>query len=142
MAKNKTVQTDEKVVDFINRVSDGEKRLDCQRIAELIQEETGLKPKMWGPSIVGFGSYHYRYESGREGDAPLIGFSPRSKAISLYLTCDFDQKQELIQRLGTFKIGKACIYIKRLEDVHLDVLREMVRQSVDYLKGKYNYSFK
>ncbi|MEH6305699.1 DUF1801 domain-containing protein [Olivibacter sp. CPCC 100613] len=140
MATNKTIQTNEKVADFLNRVTDDNKRDDCYNLMTIIQLETGLEPKMWGQSIIGFGSYHYRYESGHQGEAPLIGISPRSKAISLYMTCDFDQKKELLQRLGKHRVGQACVYIKKLSDIDLNILKEMIHQSINYLRNKYELS--
>lgn len=137
MAKNKTAETEVSVDDFIASVPDEKKRADGTRIAEIMTEVTGFQPKMWGPSIVGFGSYHYRYESGHEGDAPLVGFSPRKDAISLYLASDFEKKESLLEKLGKHKAAKACIYIKKLDDVDLSVFKEMIALSVTYLKNRY-----
>ncbi|MBN8820414.1 MULTISPECIES: DUF1801 domain-containing protein [unclassified Spirosoma] len=129
MATNKTTETNQSVTDFINAVADETKRIDSFRIVELMQIQTGFEPKMWGASIVGFGSYHYKYDSGREGNAPLVGFSPRANALTLYLGT-FERKDELLQKLGKHKIGKGCVYIKNLRDVDADVLKEMVTLSV------------
>lgn len=137
MAKNKTAETEVSVDDFIASVPDEKKRADSKRITEIMTEVTGFQPKMWGPSIVGFGSYHYRYESGHEGDAPLVGFSPRKDAISLYLASDFEKKESLLEKLGKHKAAKACIYIKKLDDVDLFVFKEMIALSVTYLKNRY-----
>lgn len=137
MAKNKTAETEVIVDDFIASVPDEKKRADSKRITEIMTEVTGFQPKMWGPSIVGFGSYHYRYESGHEGDAPLVGFSPRKDAISLYLASDFEKKESLLEKLGKHKAAKACIYIKKLDDVDLFVFKEMIALSVTYLKNRY-----
>lgn len=137
MAKNKTAETEVSVDDFIASVPDEKKRADSKRITEIMTEVTGFQPKMWGPSIVGFGSYHYRYESGHEGDAPLVGFSPRKDAISLYLASDFEKKESLLEKLGKHKAAKACIYIKKLDDVDLSVFKEMIALSVTYLKNRY-----
>jgi hypothetical protein len=136
MAKNKTTETDSNVIDFINAVGSEIKRKDGFRILELMREITGLEPKMWGPSIIGFGSYHYKYDSGHEGDAPLIGFSPRSSALTLYLD-PFPTKNDLLQKLGKHKVGKVCIYINKLADVDEDVLAEMIRESFKSTKSKY-----
>ncbi|WP_080055354.1 DUF1801 domain-containing protein [Spirosoma aerolatum] len=129
MAINKTIETTQSVTDFIEAVADETKRIDSFRLVELMQTQTGFEPKMWGPSIVGFGAYHYKYDSGREGDAPLVGFSPRANALTLYLGT-FEGKDELLQKLGKHKIGKGCVYIKNLRDVDADVLKEMVTRSV------------
>ncbi|WP_149242134.1 DUF1801 domain-containing protein [Dyadobacter sp. 32] len=137
MAKNKTAETEVIVDDFIASVPDEKKRADSKRITEIMTEVTGFQPKMWGPSIVGFGSYHYRYESGHEGDAPLVGFSPRKDTISLYLASDFEKKESLLEKLGKHKAAKACIYIKKLDDVDLSVFKEMIALSVTYLKNRY-----
>jgi Domain of unknown function (DU1801) len=138
MAKNKTTETTGSVADFINKVDDETKRKDCFRIVDIIESQTGLKAKMWGASIVGFGSYHYKYDSGHEGDAPLVGFSPRTTAIVLYLASGFQQKEELLKKFGKHKTGKGCIYIKKLEDVNVEVLKEMVVNSVEHIKKEYS----
>ena len=106
-------------------------------IIKLMQKQTGLKPKMWGPAIVGFGSYHYKYDSGREGDAPLVAFSPRANAITLYLSSAFDNREELLQKFGKHKTGKGCIYIKKLGDVDQEILKVMVTNSFEHAKKKY-----
>ena len=137
MAKNKTKETEVSVTDFINKVADETKREDSFKIIKLISKETGFKPKMWGPSIVGFGSYHYKYDSGHEGEAPLVGFSPRAAAISLYMACDPQKREGLLKKFGKHKTGKGCIYIKKLADVDTDVLKEMAVSSVSYMKKKY-----
>jgi hypothetical protein len=136
MAKNKTTETASSVDDFINAVTDKTKRDDSYQIISLMQDKTGYAPKIWGSSIIGFGSYHYKYESGHEGDAPLTGFSPRTSAISLYIT-DFPTREALLENLGKYKAGKGCIYIKKLKDVNIDVLSAMISDSVAYLKSKY-----
>jgi hypothetical protein len=126
----KTVETTASVSDFINQVLDERKRADCYKLIELMQAETGSQPKMWGPSIIGFGSYHYKYESGHEGDMPVIGFSPRAAALTLYLQQEFPGRQEALERLGKHTTSKACVYIKKLADVDMAVLRELVQASV------------
>lgn len=136
MAKNKTVATNLDVRDFLEKVADPLKRKDCYLIAALMEKQTGYEPSMWGTSIVGFGSYHYKYASGHEGDAPLIGFSPRSIAIVLYVACDFEDKENLLLQLGKHKTGKGCIYIKKLADVNIQVLTKMIDQSVAHMKNK------
>ena len=137
MSKNKTSETTGSVTDFINSVSDETKRNDSFEIVEIMGKLTGHEPRLWGPSIVGFGSYHYKYESGHEGDAPLIGFSPRSNAITLYLATDFPKKESLLGTLGKYKLGKGCVYIKRLSDIDTSVLEMMISDSFEYLKNKY-----
>ena len=117
MAKNKTTVTTISVNDFIDTVNEESKRIDCFRLIEVINQQTGLEPKMWGPGIVGFGSYHYKYESGREGDSPVVGFSPRTSAITLYLSGNFENRDELLEKLGNYKTEKGCIYIKKLDEI-------------------------
>lgn len=130
MAKNKTAETTQSVQDFLNLIEDENKRKDGYLLLELMQDQTGMEGRMWGPSIIGFGSYHYKYDSGHEGDAPLVGFSPRKDAISLYAAQDAERRDEMLQKLGKHKSGKGCIYIKKLDDVNLDVMREMIDESV------------
>src|SRR5690606_5794734 len=117
MAENKTKETTENVIDFINQVDDEQKRKDSFQLLKLMEKTSGHKAKMWGPSIIGFGSYHYKYESGHEGDAPLIGFSPRKSAISLYVFTGLEEHKHLLDDLGKFKMGKACIYAKKMSDI-------------------------
>jgi len=137
MAKNKTTETENSVTDFINAVADETKRNDAFELLKIIQKTTGFEPKMWGPSIIGFGSYHYIYDSGHEGDAPLVGFSPRKDAISLYLSSSFENKDELLSKFGKYKAGKSCIYIKKLADIDPEILKEMISVSVSYLQKLY-----
>ena len=138
MAKNKTTETEGSVSDYLNTVTDETKRADCFKIIELIEEQTGLPPKMWGPAIVGFGSYHYKYDSGREGDAPLFGFSPRANAISLYLSSSFPGREELLAKFGKHTVAKACVYIKKLSDVDTDILKTMASESMKYIAERYS----
>ncbi len=135
MATNKTTQTDNSVTAYINAIKDEKKRSDCVEIIKLISKQTALEPKMWGTGIVGFGSYHYKYESGREGDAPLTGLAARSTAIVLYLTANFDQRETLLKQFGKHKTGKGCIYIQKLEDIDLEILEKMVNNSVEFTKA-------
>ncbi|MVM38027.1 DUF1801 domain-containing protein [Spirosoma sp. HMF3257] len=137
MANNKTTQTESSVTDFINSIENDVKREDSARVVELIQQQTGFEPKMWGTSIIGFGSYQYRYDSGRKGDAPLIGFSPRKDALTFYLSANFTGRAELLEKLGKHKTGKGCVYIKTLQDVNLDVLKEMVDRSANHIRTIY-----
>jgi len=137
MAKNKTVETNLDVHSFLEKVTDPLKRHDCFLIAGIMHKQTGFEPKIWGTSIVGFGHYHYKYISGYEGNAPLVGFSPRSTAIVLYLATDFENKENLLLQLGKHKKGKGCIYIKKLVDIDVQVLITMIDQSIAYIKTMY-----
>jgi Domain of unknown function (DU1801) len=133
----KTKETTSDVFKFIAAVPDEQKQKDALALVELMQEQSGFKPKMWGPAIIGFGSYHYVYESGHEGDAPLLCFSPRKADMVLYLASEFDQREELLKQFGKHKTGKACIYFKRLEDVNTSILKKMIKNSLKYMKAKY-----
>jgi hypothetical protein len=135
-AKSKTQATQASVASFINAMEDPVRRADCRRLAELIGQQTGFAPKMWGPSIIGFGSYHYKYESGREGDAPLVGFSPRKSEFALYIA-NFDGKEGLLEKLGKHKTAKACVYIKKLDDINVSILQQLVAGSVNHYREKY-----
>ena len=138
MAKNKTTETETSVIDFINTfVEDEAKRNDAFELVKIMQKVTGFEPKMWGPSIIGFGSYHYKYDSGHEGDAPLAGFSPRKAAISLYIYLSEENREELLSKLGKHKPSKGCIYIKKLSDINIEVLKEMTEASVKELQKLY-----
>src|ERR1017187_7166549 len=130
MADNKTKPTKLSVAAFIEALTDRSSRADAKALVKLMQSATGEKPKMWGPSIIGFGSYHYTYESGREGDAPLIGFSPRKAATVLYGATECGDSEALLARLGKHSTGKGCLYIKKLADVDQEVLETMVVKSV------------
>ena len=132
MSELKTKVNDASVVEFLHQVPDARKREDSFTILKLMEEITGHEAKMWGPSIVGFGQYHYKYASGREGDMPLIGFSPRKQALTLYITTGFDEYDELMASLGKHSLSKACLYIKRLSDVNLSTLREIIQRSVKH----------
>jgi hypothetical protein len=133
MAELKTQRNSQDVMAFLDRIEDDRKRADCLKIMELLKEVTGKPPEMWGDSIIGFGTYHYRYASGREGDWMLTGFSPRKQNITLYIMAGFDEYAGLLERLGKHSIGKSCLYIKRIEDIDLDTLRELVRLSVAHM---------
>jgi len=137
MAENKTQPTKESVDEFINKVDSEQKRNDSYRLIELMRKTSGCEPVMWGSSIIGFGNYHYRYESGREGDAPLIGFSPRKSAISLYVFTGLDDHLDLLKGLGKYKKGKACIYVKKLYDIDTKVLENLMKTTINYLTEKY-----
>ena len=137
MAKNKTTETENSVTDYLAAIPNEKRRNDCYEIVEIMQKATGFEPKMWGAGIVGFGSCDYQYESGHSGDAPLAALASRSNAIALYLATDFDKKDDLLQKFGKYKSGKACIYIQKIEDIDTGVLTEMVTSSVEYLTEKY-----
>jgi hypothetical protein len=130
MAENKTKPTKVSASDYIAAIGDQGKRADAKTLAKLMQEVTGEKPAMWGPSIIGFGSYHYKYDSGREGDMPLIGFSPRKPATVLYGAIGFSGADALLARLGKHTCGKGCLYIKNLADVDAGVLKKLIVESV------------
>ena len=140
MAEAKTKPTNESVKEFLNQISDEDRRADCVQVAKIMEEVTGEKPKMWGPSIVGFGTYHYKYASGREGDWPVTGFSPRKKDLTLYIMMGFEKQGELMEKLGKHSVGKSCLYIKRLSDIHIPTLKKLIKVSVkdlkDYTKSK------
>jgi len=133
MAELKTKQTDQSVEDFLDCIPDDKKREASYTILKLMKNATGKEPKMWGDSIIGFGSYHYCYESGREGDWFLTGFSPRKQNLTLYIMAGFTQYDALLQKLGKFSTGKACLYIKKIEDIDMLTLEELVRQSADLI---------
>ena len=139
MAELKTKQNDADVIEFVNSFADTEqKRKDSFELIELMREITGSEPRMWGPSIVGFGSYHYKSERSRQkGDWPLVGFSPRKAAISLYVYTGAKEHAHLLDGLGKFKMGKACIYIKKLSDINQDALRKLMKATIDFLQLKY-----
>ncbi len=138
MAKNKTTETAVSVTDFINTyVDNDQKKADSFKLIELLQEWSGFEPKMWGPTIIGFGSYHYKYASGHEGDAPLIGFSPRKAEFSLYVYAPNEQHEHLLEDLGKFKMGKACIYVKKLADINIEALEKISKATIAYLNEQY-----
>lgn len=141
MPTNKTQFTGDDVLSFINTCTDNEqKRQDSLTLIQLMEEASGHPAKMWGASIIGFGTYHYRYDSGHEGDAPMLGFSPRKAAISLYVFTGLDEHAHLLEGLGKFTVGKACIYIKRLSDIDEAKLKIVMHASLDYLRKKYGAS--
>jgi hypothetical protein len=129
MAEMKTKVNDASVEGFLNKVEDEQKRKDCFEIVEMMKQVTKEEPKMWGPAIIGFGSYHYKYESGREGDSPQIGFSPRKQNITLYILLGADPESSLLKKLGKYTTGKGCLYIKKLADVDRKVLQELIKES-------------
>lgn len=137
MAENKTQPTKLSVAAFIAALMDPTRRADAKALVKLMHAATGEKPKMWGPSIIGFGSYHYKHESGREGDMPLIGFSPRKAATALYNMTGFSNSEALRARLGEHTTGKGCLYIKKLADIDQKVLETLVGKSVSAMRARY-----
>ncbi|QGM32240.1 DUF1801 domain-containing protein [Bacillus sp. N3536] len=135
--KQKTLETDQDVAEFIEGVDSLKKREDAYKLLEIFEESTGYQAKMWGQSIIGFGSYHYKYASGHEGDAPLVGFSPRKAKISLYFATGDSDRAELLSRLGKHTSGKACVYINKVEDINIEVLKEIISQSIIFLQKLY-----
>lgn len=133
----KTKSTDNSVVEFIESVENEKKREDAYKLLKIFEETTGYEAKMWGPSIIGFGTYHYKYASGHEGDAPLAGFSPRKAKISLYFSPDLPNRDELLSRFGKFTTGKSCVYINKLADVDENVLKEFIQSDIQYVQNKY-----
>jgi hypothetical protein len=134
MAELKTKPTDDSVDAFLAGIPDETRRKDCLTLLKIMKKVTRARPKMWGPSIVGFGSYHYKYESGREGDWFLVGFSPRKRDLSLYIMAGVERYGALLKKLGKHKTGKACLYVSKLADIDLTVLEQLLRESVARLK--------
>lgn len=137
MAKLKTTPNEQDVEAFINNIENPVRQRDCRVLLQMMKAITGEPPRMWGNSIVGFGTYHYQYDSGREGDWFRTGFSPRKQNLTIYLISGFERFEELMQRLGKYKTGKSCLYVKKLEDVDREVLEELIQGSVDYLSKRY-----
>jgi len=136
MAELKTKENKASVKKFLNSVKDEQKRQDSFKILEMMKKITKEDPKMWGPSIVGFGSYHYKYASGHEGDMCIAGFSPRKEALTIYILPGFEKYDSLMKKLGKYKTGKSCLYIRRLEDIDTKVLTELISESYKYMKQK------
>ena len=137
MAQRKTTQNESDVNAFLDAVENPRRRADARQLLALMQEMTGELPKMWGPSIVGFGRYHYRYASGREGDSLVVGFSPRKQNLVIYIMPGFSDYGELLGRLGKFRTGRSCLYVNKLDDVDLGSLEELVRESVAEMRRRY-----
>ena len=133
-ADNKTKPSKENVTQFLNGIENEQRRKDCKALAKLMGDITGEKPKMWGPSIVGFGEYSYKYETGREGDWFLAGFSPRKQALTLYIMGGFSKHDELMAKLGPHTNGKSCLYVKKLDDLHQPTLKKLITESVKYVR--------
>lgn len=137
MAKNKTEFTNENVQQFIDAVANTQKKQDSLQLITLMEEITGEKARMWGPTIVGFGEYEYKYASGHGGSAPVLGFSPRKAAFSLYVYTGLKEHEHLLDGLGKFTKGKACIYVKKMEDINTDVLIKLMKESIAYVENKF-----
>lgn len=137
MYEQKTKETNNDVIEFIENVENIKKRADAYKLLEIFTEATGFEAKMWGPSIIGFGSYHYVYKTGHSGDAPFVGFSPRKAKISLYFATGDTDRDALLARFGKHTSGKACVYINKVEDIDTEVLIELIHQSVHFLQTLY-----
>ena len=135
MAELKTKENDQSVETFLSSIEDAQKQQDCRTLIAIMQEATGAAPRMWGESIVGFGHYHYKYASGREGDWFLTGFAPRKQNLTLYIIDGFDNDEALLGKLAKHSTGKSCLYVKRLADVDMPVLTELVVESVAHMKA-------
>jgi hypothetical protein len=134
VAELKTKPTGASVEKFLNQISDETRREDCFKVAKIMEEITGEPPAMWGPSIVGFGVYHYKYESGREGDWPIAAFSPRKQDLTVYILPGFAEYSDLMKQLGKYRSAKSCLYIKRLSDVHVPTLKKLIRESIKQMR--------
>ena len=137
MAENKTKPTKQSVTAFINSIDDTQKRADVKKVAALMRKATGARAKMWGANIVGYGQYHYKYECGREGDFMLVGFSPRKQALTIYIIAGFKRFAPLMKKLGKYKTGKSCLYVRRLADIDEAVLDKLIQDSVKYMRKNY-----
>ncbi len=137
MYELKTKETDDSVIEFIETVPSEKKREDAYKLLDIFAETSGYEAKMWGPSIIGFGSYHYKYASGHEGDAPLVGFSPRKAKISLYFATGDNAREDLLQDFGKHTSGKACVYINKIADIDVEILKKLIKQSIKFLKETY-----
>ncbi len=137
MAELKTKVNDDDVYEFLNEIDNENRRKDCLEVLSLMEQVTSKKAKMWGANIVGFGSYHYKYASGREGDWMMIGFSPRKQNLTLYIMSGFSNYETLMEKLGKHKTGKSCLYIKSLDDIDRKILKQLISQSVIYMQQTY-----
>ena len=136
MSELKTQRNKGSVTGFLESVKNKKHREDSYVILEIMKKITGEEPEMWGTSIIGFGTYHYKYKSGREGDWFLCGFSPRVQSLTLYIMTGFSKYDELLSRIGKYKTGKACLYINKIEDIDLKILKQLIKESVDFLKSR------
>jgi hypothetical protein len=137
MYEAKMKETDNSVIEFIESVDNEKKKADAYQLLEIFEEVTGFEAKMWGPSIIGFGSYHYKYASGHEGDAPLVGFSPRKAKISLYLSYASEEREKLLEGFGKHTKSKACIYVNKLTDIDTNVLKDLIKLTVESYRNLY-----
>ncbi|AIY04848.1 hypothetical protein Plano_0883 [Planococcus sp. PAMC 21323] len=137
MYELKTKESDADVIEFIESIEQPKKRHDAYKLVELFEQTSGYPAKMWGPSIIGFGSYHYVYKTGHEGDAPLVGFSPRKAKISLYFATGDENRGSLLEKFGKHTSGKSCVYINKTEDIDLEVLQQLIKQSIGFLQDLY-----
>lgn len=137
MYEQKTKENDNSVMEFIEQVENPKKREDAYKLLEIFAETTGHPAKMWGTSMIGFGSYHYKYKSGHEGDAPLVGFSPRKAKFSLYFAPGDEKRDETLKSFGKHTTGKGCVYINKIDDINVEVLKELILQSIEFLKETY-----
>lgn len=137
MTVNKTKEGDASVPAFLRGVENNRRRDDCKMVMDIMERVTGERPKMWGTSIIGFGRYHYKYESGREGDMMVIGLSPRKQALTIYIINGFAEYDDLMNKLGKFRTGKSCLYMNKLEDIDLKILERLIEASVKFVKMKY-----
>lgn len=138
MAENKTKRNKASVAAFLDAIEDKQKRADAKKVAAMMRKATGKQAKMWGSSIVGFGSYHYKYASGREGDSALVGFSPRKQNLTVYIMPGFNEFSSLMKKLGRYKTGKSCLYLKNLDDVDEVVLQKLIDGSVKLIRKRYD----
>lgn len=130
-------ENDASVIEFIESVDSPKKREDAYKLLKIFEETTGYEAKMWGTSIIGFGSYHYKYPTGHEGDAPLVGFSPRKAKISLYFATGDEEREKILENFGKYTTGKACVYINKVDDINVDVLKELIQSSIEFLRKAY-----
>lgn len=137
MYELKTQETDQSVIEFFENVDNPKKREDAYRLLDIFTEVTGYEAKMWGPSIIGFGKYHYKYKTGHEGDAPLTGFSPRKAKISLYFAPDDPERENLLLNFGKHTTGKSCVYINKLTDIDVEILKLLIKHTVTYTQSIY-----
>lgn len=137
MVEQKTKESDNSVEAFVESIEHEQQRQETKKLIQLFQEESGFEAKMWGESIIGFGSYHYKYASGHEGDAALVSFAPRKGKFTLYLWLDEERKAELLADFGKYKLGKGCVYVNKLADVDLTVLRKLIKESKDHMQKEY-----
>lgn len=137
MSEPKMKENDNSVIEFIENVENEKKKADAYQLLKIFEEVTGYEAKMWGPSIIGFGSYHYKYASGREGDAPLVAFSPRKAKISLYLAYESEEREKLLEEFGKYTKSKACIYVNKLADIDTNVLKDLIIYTVETYQNLY-----